>query len=718
MNAATSARCLRVLVFLLLGATPSRAATLVAQAGDASIRHDSQGGTWTISAGGTTLVLGLDESRDYEILQLATQSSRPWTVGALADTWVSVNGTTLPFGRRHAGFVFRDTTTEATGQILRLTATFDLPTAGLRIARHYSVTSGSPTFESWTTYMPLGPAFATLSNLNAFQFTVPAGTVHWLTGLQGDNADVARDGAFTLRETTLAVGDQLELGAQGRSSEQTVPWIAIDGTSEVFYGALMWSGSWTLVVNRSGAGLSLSMGLPPMKATLTNGPIDGPHALFGVVSGGLAQATAALRSYVLQGVRGGGLFAPLVTYNTWFAYGTEIEEATMRAEMERTAALGVELFVVDAGWYVGAGRAGVYDFDAGLGTWQVDLGRFPNGLAALSGYAHSLGMKFGIWVEPERVNFSAVGIGGVAEPWLATVGGQYGSDHAAQICFAGAAAQRWVLDRLTALLDQVQPHYLKWDNNMWINCDRSGHGHGSTDGNFAHVHGLYGVLAELRARYPMLLIENVSGGGNRLDFGMLRYTDVAWMDDRTAPSVHVRHNVEGLSAVFPPAYLLSFVTNHAGEPLHDSPDLQLYFRSRMLAALGLCFRSEDLSESDLVAIGREIRIYKSVRGTLGPAAAELLTTQASVEQGPSWDVLQETSNNYQDVLLSAFQSDDGVGQITIRPTGLSTATTYEVRSADSGVLGTATGSELMTDGIEVRQSRTSAAHLLIITAKP
>ena len=88
----------------------------------------------------------------------------------------------------------------------------------------------------------------------------------------------------------------------------------------------------------------------------------------------------------------------------------------------------------------------------------------------------------------------------------------------------------------------------------------------------------------------------MSGGGNRLDVGMLRYTDVAWMDDRTAPSVHVRHNLQGLSAVFPPAYLLSFVTDHDTEPLHDAPDLSLYFRSRMGGALGLCFRGDSFTD--------------------------------------------------------------------------------------------------------------------------
>ena len=126
-----------------------------------------------------------------------------------------------------------------------------------------------------------------------------------------------------------------------------------------------------------------------------------------------------------------------------------------------------------------------------------------------------------------------------------------------------------------------------------------------------------------------MLIENVSGGGNRLDIGMLRFTDVAWMDDRTAPSVHVRHNIQGLSAVFPPAYLLSFVTDHDTEPLHDAPDLSLYFRSRMSGALGLCFRWRSFTEDEDAGMAQEIAIYKAARATITMSAGSLLTRQAS-----------------------------------------------------------------------------------------
>jgi alpha-galactosidase len=701
----------------LLVADVASGATIVAKAGDASISHDAVEGTWAIATGGATLTLNLDSTKDFSIVGLVTTSNRAWSLGGVSDTTVTIDGRPLAFGSRAAGFSYDGVTPSASGSTLHLDAAFLLIDAGLRITRHYVVTSGSPTFEAWTTYAPLGGAHATLSNLSALALIVPNGAVRWLMGLQGDNANTVHDSAFTLQQKTLAIGEHLAMGAQGRASEQIVPWFAVDGSPDEFYAALMWSGAWSLSLDRSDSGLSLAVTLGSMSTVVENVPLDGPHVLFGVVRGGLPQASAAIRSYGLQALRGGRALTPMVTYNTWFAYGTEIDDASMRQEMTRAAAIGTELFVIDAGWYAGAGAASPFDFDAGLGSWSPDPVRFPNGLKPLGDYAHSLGMKFGIWVEPERVNLSTVGDPGVAEEWLATAGGRYGSDHAAQICLASDAARAWLMDRITTFLDAVQPDYLKWDNNMWINCDRPGHGHGPSDGNFAHVHGLYDVMASLRQQYPNLLIENVSGGGNRLDFGMYRYTDVAWMDDRTAPSVHVRHNVEGLSAVFPPAYLLSFLISHDGEPLNDAPDLALYTRSRMAAALGLCFKSAELSANDLANVKAEIAIYKSIRPTLGGAASILLTAQAKATKGPAWDVLQETGAGGKQVMIYAFQSDPAVAKINVKPSGLAAQTMYEVRSVDSGVLGVMKGADLSAQGIDILQSPKSAAHLLVLTAK-
>ena len=709
-----------VLTFALAASavTPAIAAPVVVkQLGDASISHDAAAMTWSLTVHGTTLTLALDPSRDFAIQRLATSSNTLWTVGTVPDTAITLNGARLDFGSRAAGFVYQNVVTFASGQSVRLDAVFDLPLARLEVTRHYLVTSGSPTFETWTTIAPRGDSVASLSDLNGFRLTVPNGSLHWLSGLQGDNADVEHATAFTLQQKQLAMGDHVALGAQGRSSEQTVPWFAIDGAQDEFYAALMWSGAWSLTVDRSTAGLALSIGLAPMTTVMNDASVDGPHAVFGVVKGGLAQATSALRSYVLQGIRLGRPLTPMVTYNTWFAYGTDIDEASMRLEMDSAAAMGAELFVIDAGWYAGAGEEGAFDFDSGLGSWTPDPARFPNGLKPLTDYAHSLGLKFGIWVEPERVNLSLLGSGGADESWLAQQAGSYENDRVAQICLSDKAARQWVLDQLTTLIDAAQPDYLKWDNNFWINCDRPGHGHGTTDGNFSHVNALYSVLAELRERYPNLLIENVSGGGNRLDLGMAQYSDVAWMDDRTAPSVNVRHNAEGLSTVFPPAYLLSFVAEHDTEPLHDAPDMSLYFRSRMVGALGLCFRSDSLSEGDVAEMSHEIDIYKTTRATLAAAAGTLLTAQAADENGPAWDVIQATDSGARHALVYAFQSPDGAESFVVKPTGLLPAMIYDVQSVDGGLLGSAKGSELMAGGISLVQSPNTAAHILFITAQ-
>src|SRR5581483_3709124 len=494
--------------------------------------------------------------------------------------------------------------------------------------------------------------------------------------------------------------------------------IFVDGSSEEFFAALLWSGAWSLSMDRSTDSIGMSLGVGAMTTTLVSS-IDDAHVVYGVARGGVAQASATVRSFVIQGLRNGTALSPLVTYNTWFAYGTNIDETTMKSEMTHAANLGVELFVVDAGWYRGAGASGPFDFDAGLGSWDPDPVRFPNGLHALTDYAHGLGMKFGIWVEPERVNLSVVGEPGAEESWLAMTGGNYGSDHAAQMCLAGAAGRAWVMQRLSTLIDSTQPDYLKWDNNMWINCDRTGHGHGATDGNFAHVTGLYRLLSDLKAKYPSLLIENVSGGGNRLDLGMTRYTDVAWMDDRSAPSSHVRHNIEGLSQVFPPAYLLSFVTDHEGEPLHDAPDMPLYVRSRAAGVLGLCFISASFDATDGAALKSQIEMYKTLRTAIGRASGILMGAQASDQKPPPWDMMQETPmGSPQQFLIWAFQSDTSVSKINIKPNGLTAATTYEVRSMHQGVLGTSKGSDLTANGIDIFGSSATAAHVLVITAKP
>jgi alpha-galactosidase len=182
-------------------------------------------------------------------------------------------------------------------------------------------------------------------------------------------------------------------------------------------------------------------------------------------------------------------------------------------------------------------------------------------------------------------------------------------------------------------------------------------------------------------------------------------------------SVHVRHNVEGLSLVFPPAYLLSFLTDLGWEPLHGSPDLPLYVRSRMVGVLGLCFQAALLADEDREAIAEQIALYKNLRPTLASATAALLTPQANVDAGPEWDVLQETAADGT-VLLYAFDSYDGARNIVVSPHGLQPDVVYRVISVDKGPIGDLMGGDLMEAGIKIVRSPGTAAHVLSLIPLP
>jgi alpha-galactosidase len=449
-------------------------------------------------------------------------------------------------------------------------------------------------------------------------------------------------------------------------------------------------------------------------------PLEMPHAFLGLAEPGAHAVSAAMRAFILEGIRHGRTFESPVIYNTWFVYGTRMDEEQIRDEMERVAALGVEVFVLDAGWYVGG-----FEFEEGLGSWQADPGRFPKGLASLTDYAHSLGMRFGLWVEPERTSLSWVNQAGlVSEEWLVTSGGRYDPGvpnedaKVGQICLADDRVRGWMLERLFTLIDTVRPDYLKWDNNRWFNCDRPGHGHGQANGNLRQVEGLHAVLEQLRMRYPQMLIENVSGGGNRLDFAMLRFSDVAWMDDRSAPSLFVRHNLQGLGTVFPPAHLFAFIMGNASEPLLRADDLALLARSRMPGVLGLSVKARDLTSDELALLRREIAHYKRLRPILQDGSVTLLTPQVPRNGSADWDALQVTSAATGDAIVFAFATPSAPDRTTVRPQGLDAAATYRVESIDSGVLGLATGADLMNGGIELNDASVSDAHILIIGRQP
>ena len=389
--------------------------------------------------------------------------------------------------------------------------------------------------------------------------------------------------------------------------------------------------------------------------------------------------------------------------------------------MDSFAAIGGELFQLDAGWYPPIDAQSPFDFGAGLGSWQVDRERFPDGLGALADHAHERGLRFGVWVEPERVDMRTVGRPGLAEArFLAQQDGRYqpGRENRdathGQVCLADEAAWNWVRDRLFAFLDAARPDYLKIDLNGWLVCTRTDHDHTSDGGNHGHVTGLYRLLSALRERYPEMAIENCAGGARRLDVEMLTRTDASWMDDRTAPAARVRHHLQVLSQIAPPTALLSYLLPHEDESMIDAEDLPLLGRSRMPGVFGLAIDFRGLSELDHNLIGAQIDQFKGLRALRGQGFSALLTDPVGVRgDGPGWDVLQQVNPATDVATLFAVRNAGGERRVRVVLTHLRPDASYRIRSLDRGPLGRASADDLMHGGFDIDASSTSASQVFV-----
>ena len=712
---------LAIAVFLASAVAAAADTGELARAGDAFVLQESGQRVWIVGNDAVSFKMGLNANGALNTMGLdRTGYDRQWKPGTAADFTFLVGSKRLTPGQ--GTFAFREARASATDDTVRLELVFEDSSSKIRVTRNYACTAGSGAIEVWSVFETTGTtAKVSIGDIGVWRLTMPVGAVNWVTGLE---AGEEQGGRFTRQRQALTSGGQFELGSAARSSQTAVPVVWFSGTPGSFFGGINWSGAWKLeAAGPAGNGLvTVEFGLGDTTTTvLRDQPLEGPHGFFGVARGDQSDVTLALQRYFRQSVRHGRPLEAPITYNTWFAYGTRIDEEAIRDEMGHAARAGVELFMIDAGWY--AGPEGVWDFSTGLGNWVPDPERFPSGLGVLTDYAHELGMKVGVWVEPERIDLATVYELKLAkERFLATTGGRYhaemdnGEATTAQICLGDAEAREWLLAQLVQLIDSARPDFLKWDNNFWINCDRPGHGHGTKDGNFAHVKGLYAVLAALRARYPALSIENCAGGGNRLDAGLLQFTDSAWMDDVTAPSSHVRHNLEGLGTIFPPAYLLSFVTNGEFESLRDGSDRTLEFRSRMPGMLGLTWRSFEFDDEDLDEIAAEIATAKAIRGAVPAAAAFMLTDQARADGRGEFDAMQLFSPAARTSAVFVYASD-GLDWFTVRLKGLEPETRYLLSTLWGEALAEATGTELMTTGVEIINSSDSGAQVVLVTPR-
>jgi alpha-galactosidase len=355
--------------------------------------------------------------------------------------------------------------------------------------------------------------------------------------------------------------------------------------------------------------------------------------------------------------------------------------------MGEAARIGCELFVVDDGWF------GMRNNDAaGLGDWWVNQQKFPQGLDQLIDHVKSRGMKFGIWVEPESVNSDSE-LYRSHPDWIyrypdaqpLTLRNQY------LLNLSLGPVREYLWNMLHDLISTHDISFLKWDMNRAVTDMQSLHDGKGKKLWYGHVKAVYGLLEELRKAFPNLDIEACSGGGGRVDLGILRYAEQVWPSDNTDPYTRLFIQ-EGFTQFYPPAAMMCWVTDSPGGKDWSKRPLAYRFHSAMCGSLGIGADISKFSEEELEECSCFIKQYKAWRLIIQNGELYRLIPPG---EGPATAV-QYVSSNRSETLVFVFvnhPSTDAVNRM-IKLQGLS----HEVRYlSDTGE--TYAGSTLMNAGL-------------------
>ena len=379
---------------------------------------------------------------------------------------------------------------------------------------------------------------------------------------------------------------------------------------------LIYSGNHTEIAQVSEFGkLRLLLGINPKGFEYlveAGGSFESPEAVMTVSDEGFNGMSHNMHSFVEDHIlRGKWAKAERpVLLNSWEAAYFDINESKLLKMAKKARSVGIELFVMDDGWF------GHRDDDtSSLGDWYANTKKLPQGVRGLSDKIHEMGMKFGIWVEPEMVSEDSDLYRGHPD-WAMRIPGKPHSPGRNQMILdlANPEVQKYITDALSKLFKDGNIDYVKWDMNRTMTDVYSPSLEPARQGECAHryIIGVYNVLEVLTKRFPDILFEGCASGGNRFDLGMLCFFPQIWGSDDTDALERVRIQT-GYSYGYPLRTVsahVSSVPNH--QTLRLTP-LETRFDVAAFASLGYECNLCDLDQSETEAIKDQVSLYKQWR---------------------------------------------------------------------------------------------------------
>jgi alpha-galactosidase len=584
------------------------------------------------------------------------------------------------------------------------------------VTLHYSMDAESGILARSATIENREKQAVVIEQAAAAQWTLPPAryTLSYLTGRWA--------GEWTLNQEAIQGGARVLESRRGSTGHQANPWFAISrddsGKSvgpfaageehgEVWFGALAWSGSWRFTIEHTQRdAVRVTGGFNPFDFGYKLKPgeqLETPVFYGGYSEHGLGGASRLLHKYELVHIlpQAPDPKPRPVIYNSWEATEFRVDEAGQEALAEKAASIGVDRFVMDDGWF-GQRK----DDHAGLGDWYVNKEKFPNGLKPLIDKVHSLKMDFGLWVEPEMINPDS-DLYRKHPDWVLNFPGRPRSESRNQLVLNLARPD--VRDYIAGFLDKVLTDndiaFLKWDYNR--NWSEPGWDAMPVDEQkrvyVEFVRNVYSILADLRKRHPDVEIESCSGGGGRVDLGILRYTDEVWPSDNTDPYDRLSMQ-DGFTYAYTPQIMMAWVTDSPHWQAHRSTSLSYRMLSSMQGSLGIGANLNKWTAEDFATAKRLIAAYHAVQKTI---ARGDLYRLISPRDGSEVSATQSVAGDKSQAVVFAFANatTEGRGFPLLQLRGLDPNAEYKLDwiegKTEPGTPESETGSWWMHHGVQL-----------------
>ncbi len=324
-----------------------------------------------------------------------------------------------------------------------------------------------------------------------------------------------------------------------------------------------------------------------------------------------------------------------VLINSWEASYFNFTGESLLKLAKQAAALGIELFVMDDGWFGNRN-----DDRRGLGDWKVNEKKLGCALGELIDKINKIGLQFGIWIEPEMVNEDS-DLYRAHPDWALVIPGRKPNRgrHQLVLDFSRKEVVDFIYKQICDVLDQGNVAYVKWDMNRSLADIYSPTADSQGRVLYDYVLGVYDFLERLMKRYPDILIEGCSGGGGRFDAGMLYYTPQIWCSDNTDPIDRLEIQY-GTSFMYP----ISAVGSHVSASPNHQTGRCTPLKTRGVVALAGTFGYEldlsKLSDEEKDEIRQQIAEYKKYAPLIQQGLYYRLTDPQTDNVG-AWEFVSE-----------------------------------------------------------------------------